>query len=310
MNKLHMKTNKSNFSMSNIVNDANNKNISRKAAILLLILTALLWSLGGVLIKFISWHPIAIAGLRSAVAALFILIIIKKPRITWSLPQIGGALAYAITVIGFVTATKLTTAANAILLQYSAPIYVALFAGLILKEKTRPIDWVTIFIVIGGMVLFFIEGISIDNIYGNLIAVFSGLTFAALTILMRMQKEGSPLETAFLGNILTAIFGMPYLFLPGKPDFTGWVALIVLGVFQLGLSYILYSIAIKNVTALEATIVPVIEPVLNPLWVYLFAGEIPGKWAIVGGIIVVVSVTLRCILIAAKSVKIPVAESS
>jgi drug/metabolite transporter (DMT)-like permease len=133
----------------------NNKNIGRTTAIVLLVLTALLWSSGGLLIKLISWNPIAIAGFRSGIAALFILIIIKKPRLTWSLPQVGGAIAYALTVISFVVATKLTTAANAILLQYSAPVYVAIFGGLFLKEKTKPRDWVTIFFVMGGMVLFF-----------------------------------------------------------------------------------------------------------------------------------------------------------
>jgi len=198
--------------------------------------------------------------------------------------------------MSFVAATKLTTAANAILLQYSAPIYVAVFGSLFLKEKTKPRDWVTILFVISGMVLFFIDEISMDNIYGNLIAVFSGLTFAALAIFMRMQKNGSPLESAFLGNIATAIIGLPFMFISEKPDFTGWIALLILGVFQLGLSYILYSIAIKHVTALEATIIPVIEPILNPLWVFLFTAEAPGKWAVVGGLIVLVSVTIRCVL--------------
>ena len=273
-----------------------NKNISRTMAIVLLVLTALLWSSGGLLIKLISWNPIAIAGFRSAIAALFILIIIKKPRFTWSFPQVGGAIMYALTVMSFVAATKLTTAANAILLQYSAPIYVAVFGSLFLKEKTKPRDWVTILFVISGMVLFFIDEISMDNIYGNLIAVFSGLTFAALAIFMRMQKNGSPLESAFLGNIATAIIGLPFMFISEKPDFTGWIALLILGVFQLGLSYILYSIAIKHVTALEATIIPVIEPILNPLWVFLFTAEAPGKWAVVGGLIVLVSVTIRCVL--------------
>jgi len=100
---------------------SNNKNISRTTAISLLVFTALLWSSGGLLIKLISWNPIAIAGFRSGIAALFILIIIKKPRLTWSLPQVGGAIAYALTVISFVVATKLTTAANAILLQPKFP---------------------------------------------------------------------------------------------------------------------------------------------------------------------------------------------
>lgn len=284
--------------MENLFSD--NKNISRSVAIALLVLVALLWSSGGLLIKLISWNPIAIAGFRSAVAALFILLIIKKPRITWSFPQVGGAIAYALTVISFVTATKLTTAANAILLQYSAPIYVAVFGAWFLKEKAKLLDWIIIFFVISGMFLFFLDELSMDNLYGNLLAVFSGLCFAALAIFMRKQKYGSPLESAFLGNIVTAIIGLPFMFNTEKPDLTGWCMLLVLGIFQLGLSYILYSVAIKHVTALEATLITVLEPILNPLWVYLFTGEAPGKWAMVGGFIVLISVTVRCIISAVR----------
>jgi drug/metabolite transporter (DMT)-like permease len=271
---------------------SSNGKTSRTTAVTFLFLSAFLWSTGGLLIKLVSWNPIAIAGFRSGIAALFMLVIIKKPKITWSFPQIGGSIAYALAVITFVVATKLTTAANAILLQYSAPIYVALFGGWILKEKTKLKDWITILFVILGMVLFFFDEINMDNILGNLIAVFSGVVFAALVIFLRMQKDGSPIETTFLGNVLTAIIGLPFMFASEKPDSLGWVTLVILGVFQLGLAYVLYSVAIKNVTALEATIIPVIEPVLNPLWVFLFTKEAPGKWAIVGGVVIVISVAV------------------
>lgn len=266
----------------------------RGLSVLLLIATAVLWSFGGILIKLIDWNPIAIAGMRSAIASLFILWIIKKPKLNWSPVQIGGAVAYASTVISFVAATKSTTAANAILLQYTAPIYVAIFSAWFLKERTKLIDWVTIFFVIAGMLLFFVDNLGTGGYYGNLLAIFSGITFAAITMLMRKQKDTSPLESIFLGNVLTAVVSLPFMF-QSAPSPTSWIGLILLGVFQLGLSYVLYSAAIKHVTALEATLIPVIEPILNPIWVFFMYGELPGTWAFVGGLVVIVSVTLRCI---------------
>lgn len=270
--------------------------ISRPVAILMLVLTSILWSTSGILIKLISWNPVAISGFRSGIAALLIFLVVRKPKFTWSFYQVGAAVAYVLTVVSFVLANKLTTSANAILLQYSAPIYVAIFGHIFLKERTKIIDWITIFFVVGGMVLFFIDELSVDNMVGNIVAVLSGVFFAALTLFMRMQKDGSPLESILIGNIATAIIGLPFMITSEKPDLTGWIMLILLGVFQLGLSYILYSYAIKYVTALEAIIITVIEPVLNPVWVYIFTGEVPGKWALVGGIIVLISITIRSVI--------------
>jgi len=270
-------------------------NSGRTKAIVLLVITAILWSLGGVLIKSIKLNPVAIAGIRSAIAAVVLLIVIKKPKITWSFPQIGAALAYSGTVILFVMANKTTTAANAILLQYTAPIYVALFGAWFLKEKTKIFDWVIILIVLGGMALFFLDHLTTSGILGNILAAASGVCFGFLAIFMRMQKDGSPLESVLLGNILTAVIGIPFMFNSALTA-EGWSMLLIMGVVQLGIPYILYSMAIKHVTALEAILIPIIEPILNPVWVFLMLGEVPGTWAIIGGIIVVAAVTLRCVL--------------
>lgn len=267
----------------------------RPKMILYLILTAILWSTGGFFIKAVNASPLAIAGVRSVISALLILITIRKPKFSWSAPQIGAALAYAATLLLFVVATKLTTSANAILIQYSAPIYAAFLGAWILKEKLRPIDVITIFVVLGGIFLFFIDSISFDGFLGNLLAAISGLTFGSFAVLMRMQKEGSPIESVLLGNIIVAVVGMPFLSLQ-MPDTKGWAYLVIMGILQLGLPYILYSKAIKHVTALEATLIPVIEPILNPVWVFLLVGEAPGKWAVIGGIIVIAAVTGRCLI--------------
>lgn len=266
----------------------------KSRAILFLIATALLWSAGGLLIKSVEWNSIAIAGTRSAIAALVILAFRRRMQFNWGFVQLGGALCYAGTVILFVTANKLTTAANAILLQYTAPIYVAIFSFWFLKEKITKSDILTIAAAFGGMTLFFLDDLSRGGLWGNIIAILSGIAFAGTALFLRKQKDHSPLESVFLGNILTFLIGLPFI-LRSSPEAGGWPALILLGVFQLGLAYILYAEAIKHVTALEAILIPILEPILNPVWVFLLLGEKPGHWAVAGGIIVLFSVTLRCI---------------
>jgi drug/metabolite transporter (DMT)-like permease len=274
---------------------------SKSTAIIFLLCTAILWSTGGFLIKFIEWHPIAIAGGRSIIAALIMWAYVKKPKFTWSNIQIMGAVAYAFTVILFVIANKLTTAANTILLQYTGPIYVALFSYWFLKEKITSIDWITILTVILGMTLFFIEKLSPDGILGNFIAILAGIAFAWLALCLRKQKDGSPLESLILGNILTAIIGLPFIIDSGIPSQQSMIALFVLGIFQLGIPYILYSKAVKYVSALDAVLIPVLEPILNPLWVFLLLGESIGMWPMIGGAIIIVAITTRSILYKTKT---------
>ena len=267
----------------------------RSKAILFLLLSAILWSSGGLFIKMVSWNPVAIAGLRSLIAMMVIVAYVRHPRFTWSVPQIGGAIAYAVTVTLFVIATKLTTAANAILLQYTAPLYVAFLGAWFLGERTRWFDWGSIVVVIGGMALFFLDHLAPGGLLGNLLAIVSGISFAFLVLFMRKQKNESPFETIILGNLFTGLIGLPFMF-GSVPDVRSWVGLFFLGVIQLGLSYVLYSKAIRHVTALEAILIPGVEPVLNPIWVFLMLGERPGKWALIGGLIVLVSVTLRSLI--------------
>lgn len=263
--------------------------------VILLVITAVLWSSGGLLIKAVDWHPLAIAGMRSAIAALVIWMAFRKEKINFSAPQLMGAAAYAGTVILFVSATKLTTAANAILIQYSAPVFVALLATWFLGEKPRPADWLTIGVVFGGLLLFFQDKMSAGGLLGNLLALASGFCMAVMIVSMRKQKDGSPFGSVLLGNGATLLFGLPFMSGSG-PDLTGWIALGLLGVLQLGLSYVLYSVAIKHVSALEAIIITTIEPILNPIWVFLFLGEQPGPWSLAGGLVILIAILARYIL--------------
>lgn len=269
--------------------------ISRQKAVLILIFTAILWSTSGFLIKLVAWNPLAIAGARSAIAGLFLLAITRHTHWRWNGPQIGGGIAYAAMVILFVAANKLTTAANAILIQYTAPIFIATFSYWFLGEKTRRSDWITIAIVLAGLTLFFIDDLSTTGLLGNLCALLSGVALAWLFLFMRKQKNESTIESIILGNFIAAAVGLPFIF-QQTPNYASVSVILVLGIFQLGIPYLLFSIAIKQVTAIEAILIPMIEPILNPVWVVLLVGEVPGFWAIIGGIVVVGAVTFRGVL--------------
>ncbi len=266
--------------------------MKRFHALLLLVLTAFFWSLGGLMIKKVDLHPVAIAGWRSAIAVVCLLLWTRKPKITGSWPQIGCAVAYACNMFSFIAATKWTTAANAILLQYTAPAYVAVFGIGFLKEYPRRLDWLTVGLTLSGMVLFFFDRISLTGMWGNLSGIVAGITFAWLILFLRKQKDGSPVESVILGNALTALLALPIL-VSQIPKAQDWVWLFLLGSIQTAVPYIIYSKAIRHVTALDATLVPVIEPLLNPTWAFLFLGEAPGFWALLGGIIILSAVTLR-----------------
>lgn len=270
--------------------------MDRKSAIILLAVTAALWSIGGLFIKSISLSPLAIAGVRSAISGIVLALYLRKFQFKFGVPQIGAAVCFALTVIMFVTATKLTTAANAILLQYTAPIYAAVLSGPLLGEKTKPRDWITLGVVVVGMLLFFVEEVEVRYFWGNIIALLSGVSFAGIALFLRMGKDSSPFEPLLMGHILTAVIGVPFLLMGHAPTNMDWVYLLILGVVQLGIPYILYGLAIRHVSAIEATLIPVIEPILNPIWVMIFFNEIPSKFAFAGGAVVLGGVLTHSVL--------------
>jgi len=266
--------------------------LDRRKAVGLLVFVAVLWSTGGLLIKCVDWHPLAIAGARSALAAVVALVCLRRPSFTWSSLQIAAAVAYAATVVLFVLATKLTTAANAILLQYTAPIQAAIFSWWFLRERVTWRDLVSLAAVLIGIGLFFCGQLTVREVWGNLVALASGVGYGWLALLLRKQKSGGALESVVLGNVLAAAIGVPFMF-GSVPSASSVVGLVVLGVVQLGIPYVLYTIASKHVSALDLTLIPAIEPILNPIWVLLLVGEVPTGWAVLGGAIVLSSVTFR-----------------
>jgi drug/metabolite transporter (DMT)-like permease len=274
-------------------------------AILAVAACALLWSTGGLFVKLIAWNPFAIAGVRSLIGGCVILVFLRRPRFTWSFAQVAGAVCYAACMILFVSANKLTTAANAILLQYTAPLYAAVLGWIFLKEKANGLDWVTMAVVIGGMFLFFMDSLTLGGMQGNLLAILSGVFFAGAMVCLRAQKDGSSLESILLSHGITVVVSIPFLW-SGAPSLAGWGALAFLGVFQIGVSSLFLTYGLKHVTAVQSLLTSVLEPLFNPVWVFLVLGERPGPRALVGGAIILVAVTLRSV-ISLRSAMRPVA---
>ena len=261
---------------------------------LLLLGAALLWSTGGFLIKLVDASPMAVSSGRSILAALTLMALTKRVPYKPSFAVGRCGLLYALTVTSFVVATKLTTAANAIVLQYTAPVFVALLSARFLGERVTKRDWITIGLVIAGMVIFFADGLSFGSNIGNAMAVASGACFASLVVSLRQIRNQNPVDAVIIGNLCAFVLGAPWL-LGSSWNSDSIIGILLLGSLQLGLSYYLYTKAIPHVTALEAVLVPVVEPILNPVWVYLIMGELPSAWALVGSSIVLGAVTWRAL---------------
>lgn len=261
---------------------------------LYLLAAAICWSTGGLLIKLIDLDPVGLAGARSAIAGVLIWLYSRRFRPVLTKQLVFGAVAYAGTVILFVVATKTTTAANAILLQYTAPIWVALLSPWLLKESISGVDWLAVILTLGGMGVFFLEDLSVAATAGNLYAVASGIFFALCILSLRMGRDGSAIHMVLFGNLITAVVCGPFVIGNHFPS-EDILPLILLGVGQLGLGYILFTKGIARVTALEGVLIPVLEPLLNPVWVLLFVGEVPSIHAVIGGAVVLVTVTGRAL---------------
>ncbi|MFT5193179.1 MAG: drug/metabolite transporter (DMT)-like permease [Cellvibrionaceae bacterium] len=275
-------------------------------AILILLLASVLFSLGGVFIKLSTWDALPLNGARSGVSAIVIGLIIRKlregPRPTFTPNMVLGAIAYTLTNITFIIATKLTTAANAVFLQFTAPVWVILGSFLFLAEKPKWVDWVTVGVILPGMALFFADQLSTEGVTGNLIAIISGICMSFMVILLRSESEAAG-EIVVLGAIFALLIGLPFMF---NQDWT-WanIALILgLGIFQLGISFGFYISAIRYLTPVEIIVIMSLEPILNPVWVALFAGETPGVWAIIGGGIVVLAIVGRVLFTIRQEQKI------
>ena len=265
-------------------------------------LCAVLWSTSGLFFKLVNWHPVVISGLRSLIAALFMfgVRLFLTPRggpKSKKYPLWAGAFCYAFTMLSFVIANKNTTAANAIILQYSAPVWAAILGWLLIKEKPHWEHWAALVCVFGGLFLFFKDGIGSGAFFGDSIALLSGVLFGAHTVYLRMQKEGSPADSMLLAHVINFTYAIPFIILY-PPVFTPVSAfsIIFMGTIQLGCASLLYSYGIKRVSAVQAMLTATIEPLLNPIWVLLVIGEMPSVSALFGGGIILAAVVISSVI--------------
>jgi drug/metabolite transporter, DME family len=271
--------------------------------LLAVLIAAILWSTGGMFIKLVTWDALQLSGLRSLFAALVFFALYRKEVLYLNGFTIINALFYTAVLISFVMATKLTTAANAIFLQYTAPIYVLFLEPIINKTPFLRINVYTIIICFLGMTLFFVGELQPGHMTGNLLALFSGIAFAAFLLGMRKNKPEYQLNTIFYGNILIFLICIPSITQITDITFSNVWMTAYLGIFQIGVAYAVFSVGLKRVYAIEASLILMIEPVLNPVWVFLGYGEIPSFFAIIGGLIIITAISVRAFVLESPTMK-------
>ncbi|MBQ4651337.1 MAG: DMT family transporter [Oscillospiraceae bacterium] len=267
-------------------------------AILEMLICAALWSIAGIFIKLIPWNGFAVSSMRSLVAGLTIAVYMLFSRKRFVLSRktlLAGALSASVYTC-FVCANKLTTAANAIVLQFTSPVFIVVFSALIFGTKIKKADMLVVIFTLAGIALCFLDQLRGGYLLGNCVAVLAGMFMAGMFMAVGELEGEERFSGILLGQLITFLIGLPALIIT-KPVFTlpAVLSILVLGIFQLGISYILYIKASKYCPPLACCLLGAVEPLLNPVWVMIFDGETPGVLALIGGIVVVASVTIWCI---------------
>lgn len=266
------------------------KKTDRKGPLCLL-MASVFWSLGGVCIKFIPWSAMSIILLRAVFAIGVFAIYRKSFRIKLTKGNILAAVCQSGTTIMYVFANQKTTAAAAVLLQFTAPVFILLMQLALYKKKPKPAEILAVVMTIAGMLLFFGDALGRSGMIGNILAICSGLSFAGVFVFNK-RKDVEPEQSTMLGFYINAIIAAPFMLLNNTltPDPRAWILVSLLGIVQVGLAYLVFAIGIKKTPALLACLITALEPILNPLWVALATPERPGRFAIAGGIIIVVTI--------------------
>jgi drug/metabolite transporter (DMT)-like permease len=267
----------------------------KRQSILLMALCAAMWSVGGIFIKSIPWNPFVIAGARSLFAAA---VMATYMAVTGLHPKVGrvsvmSGVMLSLTFLAFVAANKLTTAANAIVLQYIAPVFILLMSILLYKQRFVKADYAVVAATIPGVAMCFSDQLGTGGLAGNVVALLSGLFLAGMFVLTGNSDESTRMSGLFFGHLFTVMAGLPMALLSDTPlSAPAMTSIVILGVFQVGIPYILYGLAVRHCSPLFCCLIGTIEPLLNPIWVFLFNGETPGLFAILGGLLVIVSITV------------------
>lgn len=260
-----------------------------------MLVCALLWSIAGIFMKLIPWNGFAIAGMRSLIAGLTMLtyVLIKGYKLVINKKTLIAGLFTGLVYTCFTVANKLTTAANAIVLQFTSPVFIVVFSALIFKQSIRKRDLSVVILTLLGIALFFFDQLKPGYMAGNFVAIAAGLFMALMFIFVGDLESEARFSAIILGQGLTFLIGLPFMLRYGL-TFTPAVtaSILTLGIFQLGISYILYVKASKYCPPLACCLLGALEPLLNPVWVAIFDGERPGIWALIGGVIVVASITV------------------
>lgn len=260
---------------------------------ILVITAAVLWSTGGLFIKKITVDPLTITCLRSAIAGLVLLPFLKPKQIRFNKYLLGYVCSYSWLVIAFVTATKLTSAANAIALQYTAPLYIFIFS--VWMREVR-VNWRTlspIVLICAGILFFLLEPSRGSSLAGNIWGISSGVALALANLSVSRLKEAPAINLVCLANLTAAIVVLP--FLPDhtvitRIDLSGWLSLAYLGALQIALAHVLFVSGIKHIHPLQATVLALTEAILNPIWVAVFWGEIPSAHGLAGAVLILLAV--------------------
>lgn len=273
-------------------------------AIIEMLICAALWSIAGIFIKLLPWNGFAVAGMRSLIAGLTfgVYMLIKKLRFVVNKKTLVSGLLTACVYTCFTVSNKLTTAANAIVLQFTAPVFIVIFSALIYKTKIRRADLAVVALTLAGIALFFIDQLQPGYVLGNFVAIAAGMFMAGMFMTVGNLHGEERFSAIAIGQIITFLVGLPFIIIT-RPEFTlsASLSILALGVFQLGISYILYVKASAFCPPLACCLLSAVEPLLNPVWVFLFNGERPGVMALIGCVVVVVSITLWCIFGKEKS---------
>jgi drug/metabolite transporter (DMT)-like permease len=272
---------------------------NKNRSIVEMLICATLWSTAGIFIKLIPWNALAITGMRSLIAGLTILVYIqaKRYRIVVKKRTVVPAIIMAAVYICFVMANKLTTAANAIVLQFTSPLFIVIFSAIFYHKKIKKADLIAVLVTFGGIALFFFDQLKPGYLLGNIVAIVAGMFMAFMYMAMGDIKGEEKFSAAFMGQMFAFLGGLPAIIIT-KPEFSGMPLLYIalLGVFQLGIAYTLYTRASEYCPPLACCLLGAVEPLLNPVWVAIFDGEVPGVFALIGGVIVITAVTVWCIV--------------
>jgi len=260
---------------------------------LFVLLSGVTFSLGGLCMKYLPWSALSINGSRNFLALIvfYIFVRITKHKLVFNKPVLIGALSIVATMNLYCIANKLTTAGNAIVLQFTVPLWTMIYSALVLKKFPEPIDLTAALCIIIGVAFFFIDSMSSGNMLGNLLALLSGVTYVGVFSMNSMEGSDS-ISSTMLGLLLNALIGLPFFFMEdlGAAPNSAWIALIVLGVVQQAGSYIFLNLGLKTTPPIMASLVAGIEPVLNPILVAIVYGEMMTPLSIVGAAIVLIAI--------------------